>query len=798
VSVVAPDSQAREEERDVLFERVRQVLRRGPSGQLSSESFLVVARAIFDYQRRYCPVSRAFWDTCGVNPSLMHALRHIPPIPTALFKHARIATFPESQTVATFVSSGTTGSFRSRHQLDTLELYRQASVPVFAHYLMPGGDCPHLLALLPAPSVAPNSSLSAMVGFVAESGLVRSTTWCAEPDRVLVARFVDAARSFERLGEPVLVVGTAFAFVQLADALSAAGAQIRLPPGSRAMETGGFKGRSRELERAELVTLVTSALGLEPGRVVNEYGMSELSSQLYTLELQGPQGSAPGRWRGPPWLRVRAVDPVTGLDVPAGEIGVLALYDLANVSGGLAVLTSDLGRVFASGDVEVLGRAPGIAPRGCSLAFDTDGPPASPATDDAQRARLRPAVAQPELHDPLSLEQLRVAARSLRANGSAAGRAKALSAVFSAWRRDLESGAADGELDLVAAEAGLSLSVLRAGTLAALEAVSLRELRKWLRKELTKGATAAESVLLVGAGNLPFSVVSDCLAPLLLGCVVLVRPSARATEMLRLFLARLRAEAPELAALVVVAEPRGPREELPRVWLEGADAVIFSGSDEAAQAALEGLPPTTPRLVWGSRTSLGVVCAESATRDGTVLAAARDVWMWDQRGCLSPCAFVVEGHKNALRFAQGLEMALGAARKEWPRGRLPLELEVKLHDEVWAQWAKSVDDEYRRWGPHVWLARSNDTPPALAGRRVAVLPTPDLLTLPQGLEPLRGKVSTVGHAVDPTRGPEWTRAYLRLGATRFCALGDMQRPPAAWHHDGVSAMRFLVRQVSWA
>src|SRR5262249_26293027 len=144
-----------------------------------------------------------------------------------------------------------------------------------------------------------------------------------------------------------------------------------LPEGSRAMHTGGFKGRSREVAPHELRAAMASTFGIATQCVVGEYGMTELSSQLYEGTLRASAGlPTPATRHGvfvpPPWLRVAAVDPETLAPVPAGEVGILRFEDLANVDSALAVQTADRGRLV-DGGVELLGRLPGAPPRGCSL-----------------------------------------------------------------------------------------------------------------------------------------------------------------------------------------------------------------------------------------------------------------------------------------------------------------------------------------------------------------------------------------------------------------------------------------------
>jgi hypothetical protein len=141
------------------------------------------------------------------------------------------------------------------------------------------------------------------------------------------------------------------------------------------MQTGGFKGRSREISMEQLRAGVSSALSLSPACVVGEYGMTELTSQLYEAtvadsELSRRQpGAASGTYFEPAWLRVTPVDPVSLLPVPHGSPGLARFIDLGNVDSAVCVVTQDLVR-RSDGGIQLLGRQPGAPARGCSLAIE--------------------------------------------------------------------------------------------------------------------------------------------------------------------------------------------------------------------------------------------------------------------------------------------------------------------------------------------------------------------------------------------------------------------------------------------
>jgi hypothetical protein len=300
---------------------------------------------------------------------LVRHWEEVPAVPATAFKYLDLLS-AEGPPEAVFRTSGTTAATeaRGRHLVPRLALYRASLRPNFAAHLLPEGDPLPLLSLVPSPVRAPESSLSVMIGDVART-FASEVWWLADPDTGPdVAGFVRAAREVEASGRPALVTGTAFAFVHVLDTLRAHGERVRLPTGTRVMETGGFKGRSRVLSREDLYAGIEERLGVSDHRIVNEYGMTELLSQLYEPILrEGPQ--APRRHVPPPWLRVRALDPMTLTPLPEGEPGVLAFFDLANAGSVAHVLTEDMGTVSSDG-VRLRGRAVDAEPRGCSLAVE--------------------------------------------------------------------------------------------------------------------------------------------------------------------------------------------------------------------------------------------------------------------------------------------------------------------------------------------------------------------------------------------------------------------------------------------
>jgi hypothetical protein len=305
--------------------------------------------------------------------------RDIPPAPTTAFKHLRLLSVEEGRDAeALFRTSGTTkgAERRGEHPVASLALYRASLLPTFRAHVVAGADGLDLLSLVPTPADAPHSSLSRMLGAVAEElagkGIARSA-WLAAADGSLdLPGLLAAARVAEAERRPVLITATAFALVHWLDALAREGVRLRRPDGSRLMETGGFKGRSRAVERDALYGAVRERLGIPAERVVNEYGMTEMLSQFYEPVLSDPSARVAPADRhhvAPSWVRTRVLDPVSLAELPPGTAGLLCHHDLANAGSVCAVLTEDLG-VAVPGGFRLLGRIPGAEPRGCSLAIE--------------------------------------------------------------------------------------------------------------------------------------------------------------------------------------------------------------------------------------------------------------------------------------------------------------------------------------------------------------------------------------------------------------------------------------------
>jgi hypothetical protein len=341
---------------DVLteYQALEQRLLAAFGGELNEAQFGELALAVHGFQRCWNLPYRRYAD-CSEPPRTWQA---IPAVPQAAFKRATLTCVPPAIIGRTFLTSGTTGETRGAHHFLNTQLYEAALLGGWDRLGLPAAP---LLILAPSPDAAPDSSLSHMLGTLArERGTTGTEFFVGRDGRLAAARFAEALPAVSAAGRPVGLLGTALGFLNFFE--QAGEVHFPLPKASFALETGGFKGSGREVPKAELYAHFARVFGLEPERVLNEYGMCELSSQFYTRGVDGVH-------TGPPWVRALVIDPETGREAEVGQAGVLRIFDLANLNSVLAVETQDLA-IRREAGFALIGRDPAALPRGCSRAAD--------------------------------------------------------------------------------------------------------------------------------------------------------------------------------------------------------------------------------------------------------------------------------------------------------------------------------------------------------------------------------------------------------------------------------------------
>lgn len=339
-------------------------------GTPDDAEFTRLALEVFRAQASAIPAYGAYARHLGTDPNRISDWREIPPVPASAFKSHDLGAAPPGQEIAIFETSGTTISKPGRVRLGSTRLYEASLERNFRRHLVPDGTRLPTIVFGPTRAEAPRSSLWFMVDHVVDS-IATEAVWIVRGGIPDWGQADDVLGRAAADGEPVILLGTTLLYMAYFLRLSAQKLRFPLPPGSRAMDTGGAKGQRAEFSRTEVEAEFARHLDLPRARIVNQYGMAEMASQFYDdVLLAHHEGRAPltGK-RIPPWVRTRVLNPETMEEQPEGERGVLVHFDLANREIPLAIQTEDVGA--RTGDVLRLeGRLQGAEARGCSLAFE--------------------------------------------------------------------------------------------------------------------------------------------------------------------------------------------------------------------------------------------------------------------------------------------------------------------------------------------------------------------------------------------------------------------------------------------
>lgn len=287
-----------------------------------------------------------------------------PALPAALFKEEPVCSFPPQEAAAVFETSGTTTGLTGKHFLKELRHYETALLEGFKQISEPYNHFSHhqWISLIPSFEPKKSSSLSYMIDHL-ETKLTHTPLqrFC-DPDYQLNLSGLEQA--LKKSSSPIFLTGTSFALADAGEYLTDHG-PVQLPEGSVIFDTGGYKGRRKALEKEAFLKLISEAFGIQADRVLNEYGMTELSSQGYAW------GNGPHQF--PPWLNVVLRNPENGEETSPGERGIITLYDLANVHSCAAIATMDIGMkepLNGNEAIRILGRVNTAESRGCSLPYE--------------------------------------------------------------------------------------------------------------------------------------------------------------------------------------------------------------------------------------------------------------------------------------------------------------------------------------------------------------------------------------------------------------------------------------------
>jgi hypothetical protein len=698
-------------------------------------------------------------------------LDDIPITPVEVFRVRPPFAFPSAQAQVCFQTSGTTSDVSGRHYMRTTETYDHLSALWGRRALLPRSGAVRVVLLMPMPTRSSASSLAHMArhflaswdgtGELSSSAVTHDTLesrWLMGSEGVDVAGFVEQAERAARSRESLLVLATSFSLVMLLDALG--GRRVPLPEGSVVMQTGGFKGRTREVKPEDLAERLLTALG--PHTLVGEYGMTELSSQLYEGVLPGGElRGAPGVFLPPPWLRVHALDPVSLRRVAEGESGLAAFLDLGNVDSGVYVLTQDLVCREGAG-IRLIGRRPRSPLRGCSLSaealWNASGSDRA-AVGQRESASVAVPLTRPRrvMHvGPVALRaahgrvaRLVSAARLVAAPEHALGR-KA--------RAQLEQTTG---LCAAAVELGLRLSLETDPSDAEIET-------------LCRSVPTAARVWVLLSANVFVAAHRAIACALAASETVLVRPSSRD---------------PVLANLLQQAAP-GLFRIVPELAPTLGDHVHAYGSDETLAKVRAALPDGVSLLAHGSGVGAGLVL-DPGSESEAAAGFAQDAVLFEQRGCASPRVIGVGPECDAEKFCTALleEFATWASRVP-PSTRT----ESEAGD---LRWHQSIAPHVGSWraisGPGGAVASSVLLTEGMAswllpppGRNLVVFTSRTPLV---SLQALASVLTSVGVTGAIQRSAEVQRV---LPGVRVSEPGFMQRPP----FDGPIDLRFARQQLT--
>ncbi|MCL7747269.1 long-chain fatty acid--CoA ligase [Halalkalibacter alkaliphilus] len=337
----------------------------------SDEQFNQMALNVFQFQYNHNQTYRKFCRKRRVSPRNIKHFLEIPPVPIDAFKLTTLSSHPLEETEALFMTSGTTNpEKKGKNYHRDLDIYDLSMKTFFKSAIIPDLEKVKMFVLFPEEEVLPNSSLAHYLHIAKQTFGTEDSLYVFSKDEFQVEKLIEELQKTEKNKEPTLLIGATFSFIHFLDECRNRNVNFELPAKSRLMDTGGAKGRSREMEPNEFKKEMSKLFSLPLENCLNMYGMTELSSQMYDgnflhneVEYHNPTKHAPH------WVRTVVMDIERMEEKPVGERGIIVHYDLANLNSVMGILTEDIG-VSAGDGFYLLGRAEGAEAKGCSLAVE--------------------------------------------------------------------------------------------------------------------------------------------------------------------------------------------------------------------------------------------------------------------------------------------------------------------------------------------------------------------------------------------------------------------------------------------
>jgi hypothetical protein len=333
---------------------------------ISDEEFNQMALRVFARQVALNLPYQRFCQLRGKTPRLVKNWRDIPAVPIDAFKEFTLSCVPAEECDRVFMTSGTTrGEVKGRHHHPSMAVYDASMLRHFSEHVMQADARLPMGILFPTEIQMPNSSLAHYLGLAMQHFGTADSAYYLDQNGLRTDALCEALQKAQQSNQAFALLGASYSFVHLLDELQTRGLSFVLPKGSRILDTGGFKGQSRDIPIDAFYAQLSATFGVDRRQCINMYGMTELSTQFY----DAGNHSVPSVKRGPHWLRSRLLDPMTGQELAKGERGILAHTDLANVNSVTTILTEDVGVATDDGFI-LLGRAQGAQAKGCSLAVE--------------------------------------------------------------------------------------------------------------------------------------------------------------------------------------------------------------------------------------------------------------------------------------------------------------------------------------------------------------------------------------------------------------------------------------------
>jgi hypothetical protein len=344
---------------------INQLLTILQSETLSDDDFNQNALQLFAYQYTNNLPFRKFCQQKGKTIRTVKSWKDIPAVPINAFKEVSLTCTPPEKAERYFMTSGTTQGVKGKHYHPTLQVWNLSMKTYFKQRFMKETEKIRMGILFPTEEEMPNSSLARYLALAKQEFGTEESHYLLGENGIDLEKLIQELEQAEQSGEPYALLGASFSFVHLFEELAKIGRRFQLPPGSRILDTGGFKNQSKEWELDDFYQELSRVLGVQRKDCINMYGMTELSSQLYDAGNE----QIPSVKSGPHWLKTRIINPLTGVEVAEGERGVIVHCDLANFNSVTTILTEDLGMKVGEGFL-LLGRVQGTEAKGCSIAVE--------------------------------------------------------------------------------------------------------------------------------------------------------------------------------------------------------------------------------------------------------------------------------------------------------------------------------------------------------------------------------------------------------------------------------------------